>query len=150
MRAPTTSSSGFALAELLVVIAILAVLLATVVAARPKASGTRVAVTARAVAETIRLARAQAMASNAETVVRIDTLAGRYGVPNSMHTLPRGMTIALTVAESERLGDSGGIRFYPSGQSSGGVVALMLDKRSAAISVNWLTGEPHVGSRTGP
>ena len=54
------------------------------------------------------------------------------------------MTVAMTVAETERAGDSGGIRFFPDGQSSGGEIALTLDGRSARIAVNWLTGEPRL------
>ena len=84
------------------------------------------------------------MTSNVETVFRIDVEKGRFGLPNSMHALPRGMTAAVTVAETERAGDRGGIRFYPDGQSSGGDVALTLDGRSARIAVNWLTGEPRL------
>ena len=132
------------MAELLVVIGILGLILATVVAARPKAVMTRVAVAGRAVAATLQLARAQAMASNAETVVRIDTQTGQFGMPGSMHSLPRGMKVALTVADTERSESSGGIRFYPDGRSSGGVVALALDGRSTSVAVNWLTGEPRL------
>jgi general secretion pathway protein H len=61
-----------------------------------------------------------------------------------MHTLPRGMIAAVTVAETERFGDRGGIRFYPDGQSSGGEIALTLEGRQARIAVNWLTGEPRL------
>ena len=55
-----------------------------------------------------------------------------------------GMVAAVVVAETERSGDVGGIRFYPDGQSSGGEIALTLDGRSARIAVNWLTGEPRL------
>jgi len=145
MTGPPKSSAGFTVIELLVVIAIIGILLAAVVAARPKAVAMRVAVAARTLAETLRLARAQAMASNMETVVQIDPQTGQYGQPRSMHTLPLGMRVVLTIAEPERFGGSGGIRFYPNGQSSGGVIALMLESRSASIAVNWLTGEPRLG-----
>ncbi|MBR0697763.1 GspH/FimT family pseudopilin [Bradyrhizobium lablabi] len=132
------------MAELLVVMGVVGLILAAAIAARPKAAATRVAVAARAIAATMQLARANAMASNMETVVRIDTRSGRFGPPGSMHSLPRGMQIALTVADAERAGDTGGIRFYPDGQSSGGVIALTLDKSSAGVAVNWLTGEPRL------
>jgi general secretion pathway protein H len=54
------------------------------------------------------------------------------------------MTVALTVAETERVANIGGIRFFPDGQSSGGEIALTLEGRSARIAVNWLTGEPQL------
>jgi general secretion pathway protein H len=144
MKRPARQSAGFTLVELLVVMGIMGLVLAAVLAARPKTAGTRVAVAARAVAATLQLARAQAMAGNAETVVRIDTEKNQFGLAKSMHPLPRGMTVAMTVAETERVGDSGGLRFYPDGQSSGGDIVLTLEGRTSRISVNWLTGEPRL------
>ncbi len=141
MRRSKSPSAGFTLIELLVVMGIMAVVLVVVLNARPKAAATRVAVTARAVGATLQLARAQAMQSNAETVFRIDTDRMQFGLPRSMHSLPRGMTVAMTVAETERVGDVAGIRFFPDGQSSGGEIALTLEGRSARVAVNWLTGE---------
>jgi general secretion pathway protein H len=144
MKRTRKSSAGFTLVELLVVMGIIGLILATVLSARPKTAATRVAVAARAVATTLQLARAQAMASNAETLVRIDMQKRQFGVAGSMHALPRGMTVAMTVAETERVEDSGGLRFYPDGQSSGGEIVLMLDGRAYRIAVNWLTGEPQL------
>jgi general secretion pathway protein H len=137
-------SAGFTLVELLVVMGIMGLILTGVLAAKPKTAATRVAVAAREVAATLQLARTQAMASNAETVVRIDVERRQFGVAGSMHALPRGMTVAMTVAETERIADSGGMRFYPDGQSSGGEIVLMLEGRASRIAVNWLTGEPRL------
>ena len=137
-------SAGFTLVELLVVMGIVGLILAVVLSAKPKTAAARVAVAARAVAATLQLARAQAMATNTETVVRIDTQSRQFGLLGSMHALPRGMTVAMTVAETERIEGSGGMRFYPDGQSSGGEIVLMLDGRASRIAVNWLTGEPQL------
>jgi general secretion pathway protein H len=141
---PRGKSAGFTLVELLVVMGIMGLILTGVLAAKPKTAATRVAVAARAIAATLQLARTQAMASNAETVVRIDVERRQFGVAGSMHALPRGMTVAMTVAETERIADSGGMRFYPDGQSSGGEIVLMLEGRASRIAVNWLTGEPRL------
>ncbi len=137
-------AAGFTLVELLVVMGIVGLILAAVLAAKPRTAAVRVAVAARAVAATLQLARAQAMASNAETVVRIDPERNQIGLARSMHVLPRGMTVAMTVAETERVGDSGGMRFYPDGQSSGGEIVLTLEGRVSRIAVDWLTGEPRL------
>jgi general secretion pathway protein H len=137
-------SAGFTLLELLVVMGIIGLILAVVLSAKPKTAAARVAVAARAVAATLQLARTQAMATNTETVVRIDTQSRQFGLLGSMHALPRGMTVAMTVAETERIEGSGGMRFYPDGQSSGGEIVLMLDGRASRIAVNWLTGEPQL------
>jgi len=142
MKRAANRSAGFTLVELLVVMGILGMVLAAVLSARPRTAATRVATAARAVAATLQLARAQAMAGNVETVVRIDPEGSRIGLPGSMHALPRGMAVAMTIAEAERLGDSGGMRFYPDGQSSGGVIVLTLEGKASRIAVDWLTGEP--------
>ena len=144
MKRLAKPSAGFTLVELLVVMGIMGLVLATVLSAKPKTAAMRVAIAARAVAATLQLARAQSMASNAETVIRIDTQNRQFGLAGSMHALPRGMTVAMTVAETERIEDSGGMRFYPDGQSSGGEIVLTLDGRASRIAVNWLTGEPQL------
>lgn len=137
-------SAGFTLVELLVVMGIMGLVLVVVLNARPKAATTRIAITARAMAAALQLARAQAMASNTETVFRVDTDKLQFGMPRSMHALPRGMAVAMIVADTERVANVGGIRFFPDGQSSGGEIALTLDGRSTRIAVNWLTGEPQL------
>lgn len=144
MKRLAKKSAGFTLVELLVVMGIVGMILAVVLSARPNTAATRVAVAARTVAATLQLARAQAMASNTETVVRIDTDKRQIGLAKSMHPLPRGMTVAITVAETERAGDTGGMRFYPDGQSSGGEILLTFEGRMSRIAVNWLTGEPQL------
>lgn len=141
MRTVTNRSAGFTLIELLVVMGITGLILVVVLAARPTAASTRVAVTARAMGTTLQLARSQAMSGNIETVFRVDLDRMQFGMRTSMHALPKGMTVAMTIADTERRGDLGGIRFFPDGQSSGGEIALTLDGRSARIAVNWLTGE---------
>ena len=103
MKRPARSSAGFTLAELLVVIGIIGLVLAGTLSAKPKAVATRVAVTARSVTATLQLARAQAMSSNAETLFRIDVEKGRFGLPNSMHALPRGMIAAVVVCRDGAL-----------------------------------------------
>jgi len=144
MKYKLKSSAGFTLVELVVVMGLIALVLAVVLSAKPKTGAARVAVAARALAATLQLARAQAMANNRDVVVRIDAQQGQFGLQGSMHTLPRGMSIAMTVAETERIGESGGMRYYPDGQSSGGEIVLMLDGRASRIVVNWLTGEPQL------
>lgn len=138
-------SAGFTLIELLVVMSIMALVMAAALAAKPKVAAIRVSSVARSIADHLRLARAQAMLRNSETVFRFDLGTRQFGLPNSMHDLPKGMTVVTTIAEGERHGSSGNIRFYSDGQSSGGQILLMLDGRTARIEVSWLTGEPQLG-----
>jgi general secretion pathway protein H len=142
MKVGPKSSAGFTLVELIVVIGIMGLVLAVVLSSKPKPATARVAVAARAVTATLQLARARAMASNSDVVFRIDPHQGQFGLPGSMHVLPRGMSIAMTIADTERIGESGGLRYYPDGQSSGGEILLMLNGHSSRIVINWLTGEP--------
>jgi general secretion pathway protein H len=140
----THPSAGFTLVELLVVLGIVGLTLAVVVGSKPKTSAVRLAVTARAMASALQLARAQAISGSTETVFRIDTQTRQFGVGREMHALPQGITVALTIADTERAQGSAGFRFYPDGQSSGGELLLSLDGRASRIVVNWLTGEPRL------
>lgn len=136
--------AGFTLLELLVVLGIIAVVLGTMIVARPNASGARVNTVARTVLATLRLARAQAMERNTEIVVSIDPQSHTIGSPQGRWQLPEGVHVALTYAESEKRGAVGGLRFYPDGQSSGGEISLGLGGRSARLTVSWLTGEARI------
>jgi general secretion pathway protein H len=136
--------AGFTLFELLVVLGIVAVVLGTMIVARPNASGTRVNAAARAVLATLRLARAQAIERNTEIVVSIDPETRTVRSSKGQWQLPQGVRVALTYAQSERMGVAGGLRFYPDGQSSGGEISLGLEGRMARLSVSWLTGEARI------
>jgi general secretion pathway protein H len=127
-----------------VVLGIVAVVLGTMIVVRPNASGTRVNAAARAVLATLRLARAQAIERNTEIVVSIDPETRTLRSPQGKWQLPHGVRVALTHAQSERMGAAGGLRFYPDGQSSGADISLGLDGRTARLSVNWLTGEARI------
>ena len=144
MRRARRQVAGFTMLELLVVLGIVAVVLGTMIVARPNASGVRVNAAARAVSATLRLARAEAIEQNAEIVVSIDPETHTVRSPHGKWQLPRGVRVVLTYAESERMGAAGGLRFYPDGQSSGGEISLGLDGRIARLSVNWLTGESRI------
>jgi general secretion pathway protein H len=141
MKYHSRMSAGFTLVELVVVLAIMGLVLTAVVGTRPKTSPIRIAVTARAIASSLQLARAQAMASNIETVFRVDTRRLEFGMDGKAQPLPKELAVVMTIAEAERTHDSGGIRFYPDGQSSGGDIALSLDGYSMHVAINWLTGE---------
>ena len=50
--------------------------------------------------------------------------------------------VLLLAACSEQ--DTGAIRFFPDGSSTGGRVTLMVGERSYAVDVDWLTGRVRV------
>lgn len=145
MRLRFNSSAGFTLIEVLVVLGILALILASAVVARPRDGSARVERTARSMAATFQLARSRAMATNTDVVVAIDPVNAEFGYRNAMHKLPKGMSIAVTIAETERRGDTGALRFFPDGQSTGGDILLSYQGYTRRIAVNWFTGEPVLG-----
>jgi len=126
---------------MLVVLGISMLLLSAVIGARPKITALRLRSEARTIAAELSRARGEAMARNHETSLRIDTDHNVLRLGQSSRVLPRGLTVAMTVADTERAGASGGLRFYPDGQSSGGDIVLQLDGQRAQIAVNWLTGQ---------
>ena len=107
MRLRSSSSAGFTLIELLVVLGIMGLILASAVMARPQNAAARVERTARSMAATFQLARSRAMTANTDIVVAIDPVNAEFGYRNAMHKLPKGMSIAVTIAETERRGDTG-------------------------------------------
>jgi general secretion pathway protein H len=138
------AASGFTLLELLVVLAIVSVVLGTMVLARPSAVGARVNAAARGVVATLRLARAEAIARNTETIVSVDPQTGIIAFSHGKWQLPGGAQVTLIFAETERTAAGGGLRFYPDGQSSGGEINLRLEGRVARVTVSWLTGEARI------
>ena len=142
-----SATAGFTLVELLVVLGLMGLILAAAVMARPRNAVARLETAARSMAAALQLARSRAMAANVDVVVMIDPLKGEFGYPKAMHRLPQGMRVALTIAESERYGERGGLRFFPDGQSSGGDILLTYEGRERRIAVNWLTGEPRLSRR---
>jgi general secretion pathway protein H len=143
-RCVPARTAGFTLIEMLVVMGLLSLIFAVVIAARPKTLQLHLQSEARSVMAELMSARTQAIATNQETVVWIDTEKRRITLSRFVHDLPRGMTVAMTIANTERSGQGGGLRFFPDGQSSGGEIALALDGRASRISVNWLTGQPRL------
>ena len=124
--------------------AILGLVLSLVAVARPRAASLRLDATARAMAATLRTARADAMRHGTETRVVIDPEARIYGPPGDPRTLPADMAVEVGVASAERDRTGGDVRFYPDGRSSGGAVTLGAGGRTVLVAVDWLTGQPWI------
>ncbi len=61
-----------------------------------------------------------------------------------MHSLPHGMKIALTIAETEAFRGRWRDPFLSGWPVVGWCIALTLDGSSADVAINWLTGEPRI------
>jgi general secretion pathway protein H len=136
--------AGFTLVEMLAVLAILA-LVATMVTplVTPPRGALILETSAHRLCSMLRAARARAIATNRQTSVEIDVDHRLVGAGDRDEIqLPATTKIELTFADDRRRdASSGGVRFYPSGSSSGAEITLTDGSKRAKIVVGWLTGE---------
>lgn len=138
------STGGVTLIELLVAIAIVGVVVATVVPSFLRAlDGARFNAAAREILNALKTARHEALSERHETTVTFDTGDLEYRLSDQTQTLsaPRGASLMLITADSEQVDtDTGAIRFFSDGSSTGGTVTLSHSDRATRIQVDWLTG----------
>ena len=139
-------NGGFTLIEMLVVLGIMAAILAIV----PPLLGntidhSRIKSATRQLAAGLKLARIQAINSQKETTLVLDTKHWTYklGDKKKKLNLPKEAGMLLTTAQSEQQDkDTGTIRFFSDGSSTGGQIKLSLtDQFKYQVDVNWLTGK---------
>ncbi|MFM8747887.1 MAG: GspH/FimT family pseudopilin [Aestuariivirga sp.] len=137
--------AGFTLLELLAVLAILA-LTASAVIYGGQRSGESARVRAFLInAEAMfRDARTAAIESQKETAVLIEADGRRLSFPAAERVLdvPKGVSLDAKVAAAAG-GETPGVRFFPSGSSSGGELSFAFRGRSYQLRINWLTGRTH-------
>ncbi len=145
---------GFTLLELVVVLALATALIALVPplisAAIP---GVELKSSARRVAAGMRLAREEAIRTGRDIAFTLDLEGRSYQVdgPFRRVTLPAGLDIKMTAAESEMEdGHGGAVRFFPDGSSTGGRVILARNDTGWQVGVQWLTGRIQVAPWEGP
>lgn len=144
----STQLRGFTLIELLVVLALAAAIMAItpplISAALP---GVELKAAARRTAAGLRLARVEAIRSGADAALRFHVSERRFEIDGQYRRaqLSERIEVRLEVAAAERQGDDvGGIRFFPDGSSTGGVIVLSRGERGYQVGVDWLTGRIRV------
>ncbi len=148
---PRSAQGGYALLEIVVALAIVA-LVVTLVLPRISREPGPAALEAKAyeIAALFRDDRNAAMLARREVVSRID-MNQKLAVSGSQDRavkVPDSVGINLAQSDREAFPGGGGIRFYPDGRTSGGVVTLHRGKYGYQISVNWLTANVEVAPVT--
>ena len=141
-------SAGFTILELLVTLAIMAIVLRV---ALPRMGGTVARAsfqsTAIALAAELRATRSAAMWSNTEVSVYVGPDGHSYwsGVHTDRQNLPAGFSLNLSgPGVVEAASGAKSLRFRPDGSASEGRFQLSGSSRSAAVTVDWLTGAMHI------
>jgi general secretion pathway protein H len=143
-RSPFAAHAGFSLIELIAVIVLLAIVMSVVTFSFSKSlSSAKIRAASRDLVAALRYTRGQAIVKNRQEVLALDLDKNAYKAPDKSEvTLPEGMVLKLTTASREQTGDnSGDIRFFPDGSSTGGHISILLDQREWRINVAWLTGD---------
>ena len=144
MTGRRAACGGFTLVELLVVLAIISLLLAfTPAAFNRMMPGLEVQSATRQLAASLRSARSAAIRDNTETTLTIDLEARLYRLDElgREQAIDEDIEVSMLTARSELEGEqTGRIRFYPDGTSTGGRITFAGGGAAYDVLVDWLTG----------
>ena len=135
---------GFTLLELLVVISVLALALAIVPPMLTTVTATaELKSAARELASALRHARSRSIARSRDMALTLNVRSRRYQISGTGrdHSLPTDLDFKVYGAASESPNDdTGGIRFFPDGSSTGGRISVTRGRRTLVVEVDWLLG----------
>jgi len=137
-------AKGFTLIEIIAVIILLAIALTVVSISFSKSlQSARVRGASRDLVAALRYTRGQAIVKGKQQVLTLSLDDNTYTAPSKRAIkLPKDMNLTLTTAETEQTGaNTGGIRFFPDGSSTGGHISVFQGQREWRVNVAWLTGD---------
>jgi general secretion pathway protein H len=136
------------LIEVLVVLVILGLTVALIVSRGPaRSTGFDLRATAGDIAQQLRLARSEAIATDRITRFTLDPSDRRYETNDvAGPVLPPELTLAMTTATGGKPRPLTVITFAPDGSSSGGRVVLVAGANAMQVLVDWLTGRVSVAN----
>ena len=137
-------SRGFTLIELIAVIVLLAIVLAVSTLSLSRSlSSAKVRAASKDLVAALRYTRGQAIVKGKPQALVLNLENNSYLAPGKKSvSLPKDMVMRLTTADTEQTGaNSGGIRFFADGSSTGGHISVLMGNREWRINVAWLTGE---------
>ncbi|MDD5462790.1 MAG: GspH/FimT family pseudopilin [Methylococcales bacterium] len=136
--------NGFTLLELIVVLFIVVLGFSVVGVNLSGNNSTEIKAAARDIVSALRYARGQALISHQEATVTLDLAENTYTVSgrDKIYNIPETINMTVVTAQSELTGkDSGNIRFFADGSSTGGRITLERSNMAWQIDINWLTGQ---------
>lgn len=133
---------GFTLIETLMVIGLIALLAAVLAPSMIPTPNNQLRAASAELMSALRETRLHAMRTRKSAALFVDTELRSYRVPGrGSRPLDGEYKIQLTTARKEMSGEnSGGIRFFPDGSSTGGRITLSNDSLIQHADVGWLTG----------
>ena len=144
MITSTNTRRGFSLVELLVVLALVGLSLSVVGPSVGRSlDASRLKASTRSMLTTARTARSLARTEQREVTLMIDVESRTYGLDEQrdLSIQPEATKIEVTAAESERQSENLiGVRFFPDGSATGGLISFSLNNQRYAIEIDWLTG----------
>lgn len=135
--------AGFTLVETLIAIGIIALLSAVLAPSMIPTPNNELRANAGILMSGLRETRLYAMRHRRDAAMEVDTAQNTVKLPDraTPRVLKGEFKLKLTTAESELTGeDSGGIRFYPDGSSTGGRITLSNGGLTQHVDIAWLTG----------
>jgi len=135
---------GFTLIELVAVVALIGIALGVLSLSFSKSmSSAQVRAASTDLVAALRYTRGQAIVKNQQTALDLDTQNNTYQAPGRpIVRLPNDMHMTLLTAQTEQTSaNSGRIRFFADGASTGGHISIYAGQREWRVNVSWLTGQ---------